>query len=72
MNEKEIQSLVARVEKVEGVQIEHGTRIALAESDIKTVKSKLDKIENNTSWILKLIVGAIVLGLLGLLFQGNV
>lgn len=31
------------------------------------IESKMDKIESNTSWILRLIIGAIVMALLGLI-----
>lgn len=42
------------------------TRTAVNESDIRTLKEKLDKIDNNTTWVLRLIIGAVITGILKL------
>jgi archaellum component FlaC len=48
------------------------TRIAVAESNIKDIKADLSSIKSNTTWIIRLIVGAIVLALLGFISQGGI
>lgn len=48
------------------------TRLAVAESNIKDIKEDLSSIKNNTSWIIKLIVGAIIMAVLGFLSQGGI
>ncbi|TKI90575.1 hypothetical protein FC699_23825, partial [Bacillus wiedmannii] len=42
------------------------------EKDIININKQLDKISANTTWILRIIIGAIVAGLLGLLMKGGV
>ncbi|PFD95523.1 hypothetical protein COE15_21380 [Bacillus cereus] len=41
------------------------------EKDIVNINKQLDKISANTTWILRIIIGAIVAGLLGLLMKGG-
>ncbi|MFU2033195.1 hemolysin XhlA family protein [Bacillus wiedmannii] len=41
------------------------------EKDIVNINKLLDKISANTTWILRIIIGAIVAGLLGLLMKGG-
>lgn len=48
------------------------TRLAVAESNIKDIKEDLSSIKNNTSWIIKLIVGAIIMAILGFISQGGI
>lgn len=54
---------------------DHDSRIATLEienvstkKDVIVVQKTLDKIDANTTWIIRLLVGAIVLALLGLVF----
>ncbi|MCD4642478.1 hypothetical protein AR454_01010 [Bacillus mycoides] len=42
-------------------------RILVAEKDVLTINKQLDKISANTTWILRLIVSALVTGVLGVL-----
>lgn len=42
-------------------------RILVAERDVLTINKQLDKISANTTWILRLIVSALVTGILGVL-----
>ncbi|PHB88183.1 hypothetical protein COE98_21010 [Bacillus wiedmannii] len=42
------------------------------EKDIININKQLDKISANTTWILRIIIGAIVAGLLGLLMKGGI
>lgn len=46
-------------------------RVALAEKDIKSTIAKLDKIDANTTWILRLILGSILTALLGLVIMNG-
>ena len=48
------------------------TRMAVAESNIKDIKDDISSIKSNTSWILRLIIGAIVGAVLGLILQGGI
>ncbi len=47
------------------------TRTTVNEKDIVNINKLLDKISANTTWILRIIIGAIVSGLLGLLMKGG-
>ncbi|EEM11300.1 hypothetical protein COM13_12785 [Bacillus pseudomycoides] len=48
------------------------TRTTVNEKDIVNINNQLEKISANTTWILRIIIGAIVAGLLGLLMKGCV
>lgn len=41
------------------------------EKDIVNINKQLDKISANTTWILRIIIGTIAAGLLGLLMKGG-
>ena len=60
-----------RVVKLESDVSDLKTRMAVAEAGIKDVKEDLSSIKNNTNWILRLIVGAIITALLGLIVKGG-
>ncbi|MBF7156265.1 hemolysin XhlA family protein [Bacillus albus] len=47
------------------------TRTTVNEKDIVNINKLLDKISANTTWILRIIIGAILAGLLGLLIKGG-
>lgn len=56
---------------------DHEARIRILEVDntahklnIKGLRRSMDKIENNTTWILRLVVGSIIMALLGLIYKG--
>ncbi|SOC12761.1 hemolysin XhlA [Ureibacillus xyleni] len=55
-----------RISKLEGDVANLNTRMAVAEAGIKDMKDDMESIKNNTTWILRLIIGAIVMALLGL------
>ncbi|MCU4948961.1 MULTISPECIES: hemolysin XhlA family protein [Bacillus cereus group] len=46
------------------------TRTTINEKDISTVNKQLEKISLNTTWILRIIIGAVVTGILGLVIKG--
>ena len=45
------------------------TRMAVAEANIADIKEDILSIKNNTTWILRLIIGAIILALIGFLLK---
>ncbi|TCP32197.1 hemolysin XhlA [Scopulibacillus darangshiensis] len=45
------------------------TRMAVAESHIQDIKEDISSIKNNTTWILRIIIGAIILAVIGLLVK---
>lgn len=69
---KGVASLENRVKSLEVDMTDVKTRLAVAESNIKDVKEDISSIKSNTTWILRIIVGAIVLALLGLIFKGGI
>jgi tetrahydromethanopterin S-methyltransferase subunit B len=66
---KKLQEEVAALEKKVNDMI---TRLAVAETNIKEIYKTLDKINSNTTWILRIIIGTIVGGLLALLIKGGI
>ncbi|MGG5770697.1 hemolysin XhlA family protein [Bacillus wiedmannii] len=48
------------------------TRTTVNEKDIVNINKLLDKISANTTWILRIIIGAIVTSLIGLLLKGGI
>lgn len=48
------------------------TRTTVNEKDIVNINQQLEKISANTTWILRIIIGAIVTALIGLLLKGGV
>jgi uncharacterized protein involved in exopolysaccharide biosynthesis len=61
-----------RVQKLEDRVTNLETRVAVAESNIIDIKDYLTSIKSNTSWILRIVIGAIILALLGLIIKGGV
>lgn len=61
----------SRITKLEERVTNLETRLAVAESNIKEIFKKLDSIDNNTTWILRLVLGAIVTALIGLVIKGG-
>ncbi|PEZ46194.1 hypothetical protein CN345_01790 [Bacillus thuringiensis] len=45
-------------------------RTTINEKDISTVNKQLEKISLNTTWILRIIIGAVITGILGLVVKG--
>ncbi|MBV6681493.1 hypothetical protein FA950_29755 [Bacillus thuringiensis] len=46
------------------------SRILINEKEIVTINKQLEKISANTTWILRLIVGGLLTGLLSILMKG--
>lgn len=47
-------------------------RLTRNEARTDHLEKKLDKIDSNTTWILRLIIGAFVMALLGLILKGGI
>ncbi|WP_267879873.1 hemolysin XhlA family protein [Parageobacillus thermoglucosidasius] len=62
-------SMEQRVAKLEADMVDVKTRLAVAESNIKDMREDISAIKNNTTWILRLIIGAIIASLLGLVLK---
>ncbi|ANS45929.1 hypothetical protein BM86_34090 [Bacillus thuringiensis] len=45
------------------------TRTTINEKDISTINKQLEIISLNTTWILRIIIGAVVTGILGLVIK---
>ncbi|MED3327526.1 hemolysin XhlA family protein [Bacillus thuringiensis] len=45
-------------------------RTTINEKDISKVNKQLEKISLNTTWILRIVIGAVVTGVLGLVVKG--
>ncbi|OPA14659.1 hypothetical protein [Bacillus cereus] len=60
LNQKEIMREIRNVEM----------RTTINEKDISTVNKQLEKISLNTVWILRIIIGAVTTGILGLVIKG--
>lgn len=61
-----------RVVTLEGRVANLEARVAVAENDINYTKETLKKIDSNTTWLLRIIVGTIITAILGLLItQGG-
>lgn len=61
-----------RVSRIESDVSDIKTRLAVAESNIKDVKEDISSIKGNTTWTLRIIIGAIILALMGLILKGGV
>jgi hypothetical protein len=61
-----------RVKKIEEDIVDMKTRLAVAESSIKDIKEDLSSIKSNTVWIMRLIVGSIILAVLGFISKGGI
>lgn len=48
------------------------TRTTVNEKEIVNINKQLEKISANTTWILRIIIGAIVAALMGLILKGGV
>ncbi|MDC3414259.1 hemolysin XhlA family protein [Terrihalobacillus insolitus] len=61
-----------RVNKLEDRMTKAETRLAVAESHIKDIKEDILSIKNNTQWILRLIIGAFIMAIIGIIIKGGV
>ncbi|PEW66956.1 hypothetical protein CN448_18675 [Bacillus cereus] len=54
--------------QIQGLEV----RVAVVESKVIKIEESIEKISANTTWILRIIIGAIVTALIGLLLKGGV
>ncbi|GGH83504.1 chromosome segregation ATPase [Pullulanibacillus pueri] len=45
------------------------TRLAVAESNIQDIKEDISSIKSNTTWILRLLIGAFIMALIALVIK---
>ncbi|MCZ6943036.1 hypothetical protein EJ131_21430 [Bacillus mycoides] len=48
------------------------TLTTINEKDISTINKQLEKISLNTTWILRIVISAIVMAVLGLIIKGGI
>ncbi|MGQ3740897.1 hemolysin XhlA family protein [Bacillus sp. Fil] len=48
------------------------TRTTINEKDISNINKQLEKISLNTTWILRIVISAIVMAVLGLILKGGI
>ena len=60
-----------RVAKIEEEVNLLKVRLAVAESSIKEIKEDVSSIKDNTTWILRLVVGGLVGGVITFISQGG-
>lgn len=48
------------------------TRTTINEKDIITINKQLEKISTNTTWLLRIVISAIVMAVLGLILKGGI
>ncbi|MFJ7472155.1 hemolysin XhlA family protein [Peribacillus frigoritolerans] len=60
MDQKDIQRDIRNME----------SRLTITEKDILTINKQLEKISSNTTWILRLIIGSLLTGALGMVLKG--
>ncbi|MEK0285908.1 hemolysin XhlA family protein [Caldifermentibacillus hisashii] len=61
-----------RVTKLEYDMTDVKTRLAVAEAGLKDMKEDMQSIKNNTTWLLRLVIGAIISAVLALVLKGGV
>ncbi|MFJ5714485.1 hemolysin XhlA family protein [Neobacillus sp. NPDC093127] len=60
-----------RLTKLEKEVSEIKTRVAIAETNIKGIYKILDSINNNTTWMLRITIGAIIVAVMNLILHGK-
>lgn len=60
------------MQRLESDMVDVKTRLAVAESNIKDMREDIGTIKNNTTWILRLIVGGIVGAVLSFVLRGGI
>ncbi|WP_446662937.1 hemolysin XhlA family protein [Geobacillus sp. CCR] len=67
-----IAKLEADVDMLRNDMVDVKTRLAVAESNIKDMREDIGTIKNNTTWILRLIIGGIVGAVLSFILRGGI
>ena len=69
--EKDIEENKRDITQNRGDIMELKTRLAIAENNIQDIKGELTSIKSNTTWIIRLIIGAMVLAIIGFIISGG-
>jgi hypothetical protein len=70
--EQRVAKLETDVDMLRSDMVDVKTRLAVAESNIKDMREDIGTIKNNTTWILRLIIGGIVGAVLSFILRGGV
>ncbi|AJK89345.1 MULTISPECIES: hemolysin XhlA family protein [Lysinibacillus] len=60
-----------RIERLESDMTDVKTRLAVAESNIKEIREDLGGIKDNTTWILRLLIGGLASAVLAFIIKGG-
>lgn len=60
-----------RMERLETDMTDVKTRLAVAESNIKEIREDIGGIKDNTTWILRLLIGGLVSAILAFIIKGG-
>ncbi|EFI68463.1 Phage-related XpaF1 protein, involved in cell lysis [Lysinibacillus fusiformis ZC1] len=60
-----------RVGKLENDMTDVKTQLAVAESNIKEIREDIGRIKDNTTWILRLLIGGLVSAILPFIIKGG-
>lgn len=61
-----------RIDKLEVDMVDVKTRLAVAESNIEEMSRRLEKIDSNTSWTVRLLLSGFIVAVLKLILKGGV
>lgn len=61
-----------RIDKLEVDMVDVKTRLAVAESNIEEMSRRLEKIDSNTSWTVRLLLSGFIVAILKLILKGGV
>lgn len=57
-----------RIIRLEAQGFDREKRLSIAETNIDVIKRQLTKIDENTTWLIRIILGFMILAILGFLF----
>ncbi|MDC6267996.1 hemolysin XhlA family protein [Lysinibacillus sp. FSL R7-0073] len=60
-----------RIERLETDMTDVKTRLAVAESNIKEIREDIGGIKDNTTWILRLLIGGLVGAMVAFIIKGG-
>ncbi|WP_418301275.1 hemolysin XhlA family protein [Lysinibacillus fusiformis] len=60
-----------RMGKLENDMTDVKTRLAVAESNIKEIREDIGGIKDNTTWILRLLIGGLVSAMVAFIIKGG-
>ena len=67
----EVIHMEQRVGKLENDMTDVKTRLAVAESNIKEIREDIGGIKDNTTWILRLLIGGLVSAMVAFIIKGG-